>query len=141
MYIEAKLVFKNYIPIVLTEDTLFLNYLHTGSDKETIEVFVFNEEQISCYTNLTLLFDTIGYPVHPYIIDEEESVIATPEEIAWFDPGDDFDEYTDFGVKEMNFILREFDGWLEIDVDEEFEEVLLEEDLCTIRFLTEEEEL
>ena len=42
-----------------------------------------------------------------------------PEEIGLFDPGDVSVNLIDFGVTEMNFIMREFDGLLEVFVDED----------------------
>jgi hypothetical protein len=73
------------------------------------------------YDQLTdkILIQENGYPVRPFIINDV--IIITPEEIGTFVifHDDDTEDFVDFGVTEMNFILREFDGWLDILIDED----------------------
>jgi hypothetical protein len=47
---------------------------------------------------------------------------VTPEEIGTFiiiNEEEEEEAYIEFGVTEMNFILREFDGWLDVLIDED----------------------
>ena len=88
-----------------------------------------------------------GYSVHPYIITD--NLIVSPEEIGTFVIlyEDDTEDFTDFGVVEMNFILREFEGWCEVLIDEDtlyddLIEPIYDEDnnnKVIIKFLDEEE--
>ena len=81
-----------------------------------------------------------GFPVYPYLLDSDGKVVATPEEIGLFDPGDVSDNLIDFEVNEINFIMREFDGLLEVFVDEdEYEQgdiiPVLDEGKVILKFL------
>ena len=86
-----------------------------------------------------------GFPVYPYLLDSDGKVVATPEEIGLFDPGETSVNLIDFDVKEMNFIMREFDGLLEVFVDEdEYEQgviyPVLDEGKVILKFLDDNEE-
>jgi hypothetical protein len=87
-----------------------------------------------------------GAPMEVYIIDNDDSVIAEPHEIGWFDEGDDTDELRDITLDDINYILNEFDGWLEIEIIEDFfdedEQVIpnMYEQKVVVRLLTDEEE-
>jgi len=63
-----------------------------------------------------------------------------------FDPGDISDNLIDFGVKEMNFIMQEFDGLLEVFVDEDkYEEgvtlPILDDGQVIMKFLDDNEQV
>ena len=141
MWYPAELVVRNYIPNQLEKGMLFLNIIHPGTHKETFEVFSLDriprDEERFVSIN--------GYPIEFYIINAED-VLAEPKEIAWFDLGEDFDVLTEISLKEINIILNEYDGFLEIDIDEEAydeEELIIpviQDDKVSIRFYTEDEE-
>lgn len=65
-----------------------------------------------------------GYPVEPYVMDignpnlKEEQIIATPEQIGWFDEGEHSDELSDISIKNINDILEKFDGWIDVEMEE-----------------------
>jgi len=86
-----------------------------------------------------------GAPMEVYIIDNDDSVIAEPHEIGWFDEGDDTDELRDITLDDINYILNEFDGWIEIEIIEDFfdedEQVIpnMYEQKVVVRLLTDEE--
>lgn len=86
-----------------------------------------------------------GAPMEVYIVDNDDSVIAEPHEIGWFDEGDDTDELRDITLDDINYILNEFDGWIEIEIIEDFfdedEQVIpnMYEQKVVIRLLTDEE--
>jgi len=97
-----------------------MNHLYPGNEgREHIEIFELTQESIHEQVTPELMFMENGFPVYPYLLDLEGAVVATPEEIGLFDPGEVSDNLIDFGVKEMNFIMQEFDGLLEVFVDED----------------------
>ena len=89
--------------------------------------------------------DNFGYPVQPYILDDDNHVVATPDEIGHFDHPVFEDEYQVFSYKEMNIIMRDFDGLCEILVDEqELEDNFIQpvyiDELVVLRGLSPEED-
>jgi hypothetical protein len=146
MWIAVELVFRHYQPQELEAGMLFMNTLYPGhEDKEQIEVWELKEENL--YDQLTpeIVFMENGYPVMPYLIDDEDRAIVTPDEIGWFDPGSVSETLIKFGINEMNFIMQEFDGILEMFVDEDGLEEgeiipIFEDDLVILRFLTDDED-
>lgn len=111
MYLECMLVFKSYKPLKLEKGMLFLrDYVI----REITEIPLNQEEFIS----------ENGYPVEPYIIDpgnpnkNDGYVVATPEQIGWFDEGEHSDELSDISVKNINDILEHYDGWIDLEMEE-----------------------
>lgn len=121
-YIEAQLVTKSYKPLHLEPGMLFVNKLHHGTRREEVEIFALNrvpfDEESFILQN--------GHPIQLYIMDDEGNILATPEQIGWFDEGDDVDELRDISLKEINIILNDFDETIDLeihDVEEEDEEI------------------
>jgi hypothetical protein len=89
----------------------FVQKFQTGTRWESSEVFAIDkvpqDEQEFINKN--------GYPVEPYIIGEDEEILAEPEEIGWWDEGEHSDEYRDITINDVNLILNEFDGEIVID--------------------------
>jgi hypothetical protein len=141
MWCPAELVVRNYQPEQLEKGMLFLNILHPGTHKETFEVFsldrVPRDEEAFIALN--------GFPIEFSIVYDEEE-LASHEEIGWFDFGEEVDFLTQISLKEINLILNEFQGWLEIEIDEELYEEedviepIIETEKVTLRFYQEEEE-
>jgi hypothetical protein len=141
MWCPAELVVRNYQPEQLEKGMLFLNILHPGTHKETFEVFsldrVPRDEEAFIALN--------GFPIEFSIVYDEEE-LASHEEIGWFDFGEEIDFLTQISLKEINLILNEFQGWLEIEIDEELYEEedviepIIETEKVTLRFYQEEEE-
>jgi hypothetical protein len=79
-----------------------------------------------------------------YIVDGDD-VIVEPHELGWMDDGDDVDELRSITIEDINYILNEYDGWVELEIIEEFfdeEEMVIAnmyEQKVVIRFLTEDE--
>ncbi len=120
MFVAVELHFRHYDPEELRAGMLFMNHLYPGNEgREHIEIFELTQESIHEQVTPELMFMENGFPVYPYLLDLEGAVVATPEEIGLFDPGEVSDNLIDFGVKEMNFIMQEFDGLLEVFVDED----------------------
>lgn len=113
MWMEAELIAKSYKPIRLEPGMLFINKLHHGTRKEEIELFALDrvpqDEEAFIQQN--------GYPVQLYIIDDEENVLAYPDQIAWWDEGEHSDDLSDITLKEINNIINNYGGTVDIDVD------------------------
>jgi hypothetical protein len=133
---EAELALRSYMPKTLELGMLFANVTEEGTtlwelDKIPQDIESFMVEH--------------GAPMEVYIIDNDDSVIAEPHEIGWFDEGDDTDELRDITLDDINYILNEFDGWIEIEIIEDFfdedEQVIpnMYEQKVVVRLLTEEE--
>jgi hypothetical protein len=122
MFILAELVLKSYKPTKLEPGMWFVQKFQTGTKWELSEVFVLDkvpqDEQDFINRN--------GYPVHPYIIGEDDEILAEPEEIGWWDEGEETDEYRDITINDVNLIINDFDGeiviegeWFGYDDDDE----------------------
>lgn len=127
MYYLFELVLKSYKPLHLEKGMLFVQKLHQGTHKEEVNVFALDkvpqdeDEFISKH----------GYPVQPYIVDEFGEIVVYPEQIGWWDEGEESEDYYDITLKEINTICNEFDGeifvngeWVEFQIDEEIEELV-----------------
>ena len=116
MFIEALMVFKSYKPLKLEKGMLFLVQQPRFKEIVKLDRVPANEEE---YVKIN------GYPVEPYIIDvvnpnlsqDNEVILATPEQIGWFDEGEHCDELCDIEVKHFNRILEGYDGYVHIEVD------------------------
>jgi hypothetical protein len=153
MYYEAELVFKSYNPLKLEKGMLFIDKIHPNTRKETIIIrelkeIPFDEEE---YLRIN------GCPVLPYIVDNDNPhkdpiVLATPEQIGWFDQGEQIETLSDITVYQMNIILDNYDGRVDIEVeleetsheaDEQLEEKIvpvLYMDKVTLKYYEEEYE-
>ena len=97
------------------------------------------------YEKGIIIPEAFGYPVQPYILDDDGRQIAQPDEIGYFDNPRKEDEYQMFTTKEMNIIMDEFDGLCELLVDEQeydndFIQPVYVDDLVVIRGLTPDED-
>ena len=141
MYYTVELVYKSYMPDELKTGMLFMNILNQGTVKETIELWTLDKVP----QNKDEFLSENGAPIELFIIDDDEEVLATPEEIAWFDLGEAFMTLTEVSLKELNIILNEYDGLVEIEIDDEdYEEGYIslsyQMDKVTLRFLTDYDE-
>ena len=115
MYIEAQMVFKSYAPLKLEKGMLFLISERRDFQLRQLD-FIPQDEQEYLRIN--------GYPVEPYIMEtgnpnlKEEVVLATPEQIGWFDEGEWSDELCDIELKHFNRILEGYDGWVLIEMED-----------------------
>lgn len=115
MYLECQLVFKSYKPLRLEKGMFFLTDVPGGHAIRELTEVPRNEEE---FVQLN------GYPVEPYVVDignpnlNEEIIIATPEQIGWFDEGEHSDELSDISVKNINDILEHFEGWIDVEMQE-----------------------
>jgi hypothetical protein len=149
MFIEAELQFRHYSPEKIEPGMLFMTHINPGHpDKEHVQVWKITEDYFHDQLTDEILIEENGYPVRPFIMNDD--LIVTPGEIGTFVifHDDDTEGFVEFGVTEMNFILREFDGWLEVLIDEDtlddrlIEPIYDEENnnKVIIKFIDEEEE-
>lgn len=135
---EVELVMKSYMPKRLEEGMLFVNATPDSVSLFKLEKVPFDEEKFLVEN---------GAPVELFIIDsEDESIIAEPHEIGWLDEGEDVDELREVTLDDINYILNECEGFLEIQIEEEMfdqEEMIIPimyEQKVVISFLQEEED-
>jgi hypothetical protein len=113
MYYPAELVLKSYKPLSLEKGMYFITKLNPGTRKEYVELWELDEIP----QNMEEFVLKNGYPVRLQVLIDE-SPVAEQEDVGWFDAGDDVDELEDISLKQINTILADYDGQLEIDVCE-----------------------
>lgn len=140
MYIDAELVLKSYKPLKLEEGMLFVNKI---ARTDAVELFILEEIPEDEETFLV----THGYPIELYVIQhqllnniETPIILATPEQIGWWDY-EELDEFTEISIEEINNVISQFTGLLEIYLeDDERGDPLLVENKVVLKYLTDEEE-
>lgn len=146
MWLAVELVFHHYEPDTFTADTLFMNVHYPGTEKEHVEVFPLGSAALELWETNMIIPESFGYPVQPFILDDDGKQIAQPDEIGLFDNPHDDEEYEQFNYKHMNIIMRDFDGLCEILIDpdeyeqDNFIQPLYEKEQVIIRGLTPDEE-
>lgn len=129
MFIEAKLVFQSYIPRKLEKGMLFLRKTSMRKLKTNIEYYqVFELQDIPKDIDSYVAIN--GWPVEPHIYsitsnpDAAANILAKPEIIGWWDdePGAEYEEgeegtLRDIEVKDYNFILENYEGSIDIEVN------------------------
>lgn len=110
MYYQAELVLKSYKPLAIE---IGMRFVRINSDK-TVELFEITKANYDSKE----FFQRHGAPVELYVMGEHDFVLATPDQIGWFDPGEESDEYRDIELKDINLILQENEGHIEIEIEE-----------------------
>lgn len=114
MWYPAEISLSSYLPSELEEGMLFINRISVGVIEPYIELFELEELP----EDSDEFMSKHGAPVELVIIDDEGGLLASHDEIGWWDDGDDFDEYRDVTLDDINYLLRELDGYVDIEVDE-----------------------
>ena len=114
MWYPAEISLSSYLPDELQEGMLFINRISVGVMDPYIELFELEEVPEDADAFMT----KHGVPVQLVIIDDEGGLLASHDEIGWWDDGDDSDEYRDVTLDDINYLLRELDGYVDIEVDE-----------------------
>ena len=113
MWYPAEISLSSYLPSELEEGMLFINRISVGVIEPYIELFELEEVP----EDADAFMAKNGAPVQLVIIDDEGGLLATHDEIGWWDDGDDSDEYRDVTIDDINYLLRELDGYVDIEVD------------------------
>jgi hypothetical protein len=119
MWYPAEIVVKSYLPPELEVGMLFVNRISVGVIEPFIELFELDELP----EDPDAFMSRHGVPVELAIIGEGKQVLATGDDIGWWDEGDDTDELRDITLDDINYLLREFDGYVDIEIDDEEESV------------------
>jgi hypothetical protein len=123
MWYPAEISFSSYLPLELEEGMLFINRISVGVIDPFIELFELEELP----EDPDAFMAKHGCPVELLIVDENGNLLASHDEIGWWDEGDDSDEYRDITLDDINYLLREFDGYIDIDGDEDDGVTLIED--------------
>lgn len=137
MWYPAEIVLKSYLPLELEEGMLFVNRIFIGVVEPYVELWELEEipEDMDDFMSKN------GAPVELAIIDDEGHVIATHDEIGWWDEGEDTDELRDVTLDDINYILRELDGYVDIEYDEIDDDFVVYEDKIVLSIVPEDDDL
>ena len=114
MWMSAEISLSSYLPSELEEGMLFINRISVGVIEPYIELFELEEIP----DDMDEFMAKHGAPVELIIIDENNNVLARHDEIGWWDEGEDTDEYRDVTLDDINYLLQEFEGYVDIEYDE-----------------------
>jgi hypothetical protein len=114
MHHIAEIVLKSYMPKQLEIGMWFITKINPGTLKEYTEIWALNTHPRETLEEFIV---KNGAPVEPYLIYDEQ-VLAEPHEIGWWDEGDHVDELRDIELADINFILSEWDGFVDVEIDE-----------------------
>ena len=116
MWYTAEIALKSYLPLELEEGMLFVNRISVGVIEPYVELWELEEIP----EDINEFMSKHGAPVELFIIDENENILATHDEIAWWDEGEHTDELREITLDDINYLLRELDGYVDIDIDEDY---------------------
>lgn len=123
MWYPAEISLSSYMPPELEVGMLFINRISVGVVDPYIELFELEEVP----EDADVFMANNGAPVKVIIITPEDgNVRATQDEIGWWDEGEDSDEYREVTLDDINYLLREFDGYVDIEFDDDVDIVLIE---------------
>jgi hypothetical protein len=135
---EAELVLRSYLPKKLEKGMLFATVNEHGTTLWELEAIPGDKDRFLVEN---------GAPMEICIIDENGDILAEPHEIGWFDEGEHTEELRPISLEDINIIINEYEGWLDIEIyesfyDEEISTIIpnFVEQKVVIKFLTEEEE-
>lgn len=127
MFTLAKLVLKSYMPKQLEKGMWF-----ASKQKDVVYGEVYEYLKLHELTHIPQDMDSYiainGAPVEPYIVqvmnnpDDKEYILATPDQIGWWDDGDDSDDLEDLTIDIINeYIYGENgdDGAISVEILED----------------------
>ena len=114
MHHPVELVLKSYMPRQLEIGMWFITKINPGTRKEYSEIWALDKFPRETMEEFIVKH---GAPVEPYLIYDEQ-VIAEPHEIGWWDDGEDYDELRDIELRDVNLVINEWDGYVDVEIDE-----------------------
>ena len=124
MWFPAEISLSSYLPDELEEGMLFINRISVGVIEPYIELFELEEIP----EDPEAFMVKHGAPINLLIIDDEGNIIVFQDQIGWWDEGEDTDELRDITLDDINYILRELDGYVDIEYDEIEDDFVMYED-------------
>lgn len=124
MWFPAEISLSSYLPDELEEGMLFINRISVGVIEPYIELFELEEIP----EDPEAFMVKHGAPIDLLIIDDEGRIIASHDQIGWWDEGEDTDELREITLDDINYILRELDGYVDIEYDEIEDDFVMYED-------------
>lgn len=110
---------------------LFYRTIYEGTEREYAELWTLDKPPPD--DDIFMLVN--GAPVELCITDELGHVLATHEEIGWFDEGEHTEDLRDVTIKDLNIILKNHKGMLDIDMNDSTPPVPdFQEEKVVIRF-------
>ena len=115
MWYPAEISLSSYLPSELEVGMLFTNRISVGVIDPYVELFELEEIP----EDADAFMAKQGAPVELVIIDEDGKFVASHDEIGWWDDGDDTDEYREVTLDDINYLIREFEGYVDVEIDDE----------------------
>jgi hypothetical protein len=115
MFTLAKLVFKSYMPLKL-EKGMWFKKEHSDVLLGRVYNYFTIYELKELPNDMHEYMSMNGAPVEPYIVmptqnkDDKEEILATPDQIGWWDQGDTADDLEDITVEIINAYVYGEDG-------------------------------
>jgi hypothetical protein len=120
----AEISLSSYLPSELEVGMLFINRISVGVVEPYIELFELEEVP----EDADAFMAKHGAPVKVLVINPENgNVLATQDYIGWWDDGDDSDEYREVTLDDINFLLQECDGYVDIEFDDDGDIIIIED--------------
>jgi len=125
MWHSGEIVLHSYLPAELEVGMLFTNRISVGVIDPFIELFELEEVP----EDDDAFMAKHGAPVELAIVDEDGDLLASHDEIGWWDEGEHTDELRDITLDDINYLLREFEGYVDIQIEdgEDFFVVFIED--------------
>jgi hypothetical protein len=123
MWFPAEIVLHSYLPPELEVGMLFVNRISVGVIHPYIALFELEEIP----EDPDAFMAKHGVPIELAIVDEIGNLLVSHDEIGWWDDGEDSDEYRELTLDDINYLLSEFDGYINIETDEENDIILIED--------------
>lgn len=131
--VEGEFAFKSYMPDKLKLGMHFLTQLSVGVLEPEWEFFTL----AGIPEDEEMFMSLYGAPVHIFLIDTDGKHLADPKEIGWFN--DESEELHLITDAEINKILNDYNGFMDIESSSEGE-VILEGGKVIISYLSSDEE-
>ena len=113
MWYPAEIVMKSYLPFELEEGMLFVNKISVGTMEPYVELWTLEEIP----EDMDEFMAKHGAPIELLIIDDQDQVLATESQIGWWDEGEHTEDLRDITLDDINLVLREWEGWLCIELE------------------------
>ena len=138
MWYPAEIVLKSYLPLELEEGMLFINRISVGIMEPYVELWELEEvpEDMDAFMTLN------GAPVELVIITTEDgNVRAVQDNIGWWDEGEHTDELREITLEDINYLLREFDGYVDLEFDDDNNDIVLYDGKVVLSIVQEDDDL